>query len=138
MYIITNNFYCIIVRFSIRVIYSGAGADGGVSFMRQQLKWTSSEIVYLDFDKRSMKVTQFGARLGVILNNIWITGLIGSIHYCGLGYFHLVVATADLHPLKRPQIRLQLLNDTQWGLRCAQFMVYAKYGRSCDYHVQTL
>ena len=47
------------LRSEFRSLVAGAGTDGGVPYLAEQLHQTNHETVYLDFSIQSMKIAQF-------------------------------------------------------------------------------
>ena len=106
--------------------------------MAEQGNGTNSEIVYIDFSKTSMSITQFKIKIRHCMNVIWVIDWIESIPQLGLGKFDFAVSTGVLHHLKSSQKGLNIVNDVQLDYGGAELMVYGKYGRTSVYQIQEL
>ena len=93
-----------------RVLVPGGGTDGGVPFMAEQINDTNSEVVYYDFSKTSMSITQSKIKTRQSLQVVvWIIDWIESIPRLGLGKFDFSLSTGVLHHLKIPQKGLNIV-----------------------------
>lgn len=107
--------------------------------MSEQLNHTkNSEVVYIDFSKSSMSVSQTMVRLRNTNNTVWINAWIEEISILGLGHFDFVVCTGVLHHLKNPQRALRVIRKSQTKSGGAALMVYGKHGRISTYQIQHL
>ena len=116
------------------------GGTRGEFYLSEQLNHTkSSEIVYLDFSKTSMKIAQQEIQIMAIINVVWIRSWIENIPRLGLGAFDYVTCTGVLHHLKQPRNGLRIIKDVQpTNYGGAALMVYGKYGRTGIYQIQEL
>ena len=116
------------------------GGTRGEYYLSEQLNHTkSSEIVYLDFSKTSMKIAQQQIQIRAIINVVWIRSWIENIPRHGLGDFDYVTCTGVLHHLKQPTNGLRIIKDVQpTNHGGAALMVYGKYGRTTIYQIQEL
>ena len=123
---------------NFRALVAGAGTNGGVPYLGEQLNHTESEIIYIDFSSTSMYIAQERMKIRGLSNIIWAVDWIENINRLGLGEFDFVGSTGVLHHLKDPQHGLKCLYDLQTGDGGAAFMVYGRYGRIGLYQVQEL
>ena len=126
------------LRSEFRSLVAGAGTDGGVPYLAEQLHQTNHETVYLDFSIQSMKIAQFKATMRGSMNIIWVVDWLESIPKLGLGKFDFIGCTGVLHHLKSPLKGLKIINEAQIGHGGANLMVYGTYGRTGVYQVQKL
>ena len=126
------------LRSEFRSLVAGAGTDGGVPYLAEQLHQTNHETVYLDFSIQSMKIAQFKATMRGSMNIIWVVDCLESIPKLGLGKFDFIGCTGVLHHLKSPLKGLKIINEAQIGHGGANLMVYGTYGRTGVYQVQKL
>ena len=107
--------------------------------MSEQLNHTkSSEIVYVDFSKTSMSVSQKKTRLRKTNNTVWINTWIEEIPKLGLGHFEFEICTGVLHHLKDPTRGLKVIREAQSKDGGAALMVYGKHARAATYQIQSL
>ena len=106
--------------------------------MAEQLNNTNSEIVYVDFSRSSMLLSQLKVHITKTSSVVWITEWIENISRLGIGKFDYVTCTGLLHHLKSPFKGLNIIKDAQMEYGGAALMVYAKYGRTGIYQIQTI
>ena len=81
--------------------------------MSEQLNHTHSEIVYVDFSKASMSISQLKVQIRNTNNVVWVTAWIECIPRLGLGNLDFVTFTGVLHHLKSPLKGLNTINNSQ-------------------------
>ena len=123
-------------RSDFRILVAGAGTDGGLSYLAEQLHHTKSETVYLDFSSSSMILAQFKVRIKGVSNVVWVMEWMENIPRLGLSGFDFIGCTGVLHHLKSPQIGLKGLSEAQLPYGGIYLMVYGRYCRTGVYHVQ--
>ena len=123
-------------RNAFRVIVAGGGTGGVTVFYGEQLNHTDAEIVYLDFSRTSMKISQRRARIRKIENIIWIHSWFEAVRYLGIGLFEQSECSGVLHHLKSPNFGLNILKDILMVNGGMNLMVYANLGRIAVYQVQ--
>jgi len=125
-------------RKSFRVLIAGGGIGGTAMFLAEQLNHTNAEIVYLDFSPASMKIAQERAAIRNLRNIIFINDRIENIPNLNLGLFDLIDSYGVLHHLKHPQEALEILGNCLKEKGGMTIMMYAQYGRTGVYNMQTL
>lgn len=123
---------------SFRVLIAGGGIGGTAMFLAEQLNHTNAEIVYLDFSPASMKIAKGRAAIRNLKNIIFINDRIENIPNLDLGLFDLIDSYGVLHHLKHPQEALQILGNCLKEKGGMTIMMYAQYGRTGVYNMQTL
>ena len=121
-----------------RALIPGAGTNGGVPYLGEQLNHTDSEILYIDFSSTSMFIAQERIKMRGVSKIVWAIDWIENIPRLGIGYFNFVGCTGVLHHLKNPQHGLKIVHDVQTDNGGAVFMLYGTYGRTGIYQVQEL
>ena len=107
--------------------------------MSEQLNHTlDSEIVYLDFSKKSIIISQIKTYFRKTNNTVWISSWIEDVPKLGIGLFDLITCTGVLHHLKSPQKGLNIMKNVQFKSGGAGVMVYGSYGRTGIYQIQEL
>ena len=91
------------LRSEFRSLVAGAGTDGGVPYLAEQLHQTNHETVYLDFSIQSMKIAQFKATMRGSMNIIWVVDWLESIPKLGLGKFDFIEYWGPTSSKKFPQ-----------------------------------
>ena len=121
-----------------RIIVAGGGTGGVTVFMGEQLNHTNGEIVYLDFSKTSMHISQKRAKIRGLQHIIWIRNWIEAVRFLGMGSFEELQCSGVLHHLKRPSYGLNILKDSLTESGGMAIMVYGKFGRTAIYQTQDL
>ena len=121
-----------------RVVVPGGGTGRTTAFLGEQLNGTSSEIVYLDFSTRSMKIAQKQVEIRNLKSVIWIRSWIEGMPKLGIGRFDFSQCSGVLHHLKSPLIGLNILKDVLKDEGGMDIMVYAQLGRTGVYQMQEL
>ena len=115
---------------------AGGGTGGVTVFYGEQLNHTNAEVVYVDFSKASMQISQQRARFRKLKNIIWIRSWIEGVRYLGIGLFEQSQCSGVLHHLKSPISGLNILKDLLTVHGGMNLMVYAQIGRKAVYQVQ--
>lgn len=123
---------------NFRVLVAGAGTGDAAIYFAEQLKNTNAEIVYLDFSKTSMVIAQKRAEIRNLKNITWINDSILNIPNLKLGLFDHINCVGVLHHLESPDLGLKILKNSLTPKGGMSLMVYATYGSTGVYHIQTL
>ena len=91
------------------MVVAGGGTGGVTVFYGEQLNHTNAEVVYVDFSKASMQISQQRARFRKLENIIWIRTWIEGVRYLGIGLFGQSQCSGVLHHLKSPILGLNIL-----------------------------
>ena len=121
-----------------RCLVAGGGTGDSTIYLAEQLKDKKAEIIYLDFSKPSMEVAQKRAEVRNLKNIKWINDSILNIPNLKLGKFDYINCTGVLHHLANPNEGLKNLKDSLKSTGGMGLMVYAKYGRTGVYQIQSL
>lgn len=121
-----------------RVLVAGGGTGDSAIFLAEQLKDTNAEVVYLDFSKTTMAIAQKRAEYRGLTNIKWVNDSILNIPNLKLGKFDYINCVGVLHHLESPDLGLKILKDSLTEAGGMGLMVYAQYGRTGVYHIQTL
>ncbi|WPY00551.1 Class I SAM-dependent methyltransferase [Candidatus Trichorickettsia mobilis] len=125
-------------RDGFRILVAGAGTGDAVIYFAEQLKDTNAQIVYLDFSKTSMDIAKERAKIRGLKNIKWVNDSILNIPNLKLGLFDHINCIGVLHHLEDPDLGLKILKDSLTEKGCMSLMVYATYGSTGVYHMQTL
>src|SRR5215831_13916479 len=121
-----------------RALVAGGGTGDGTIFLAEQLRCTDAEVVHLDISSASIAVAQKRAEMRGLGNIRWVRESLLDLPRLGLGTFDYINCVGVLHHLDDPDAGLKALvgalkNDGVLGL-----MVYALYGRTGVYQMQSL
>jgi SAM-dependent methyltransferase len=121
-----------------RVLVAGGGTGDATVFLAEQLRHTNAEIVHLDLSSASIAIAGQRAEARGLKNIRWVRESLLELPRLGLGSFDYINCAGVLHHLEYPDAGLKALlavlkEDGVLGL-----MVYALYGRTGVYQVQSL
>ena len=121
-----------------RALVAGGGTGDGTIFLAEQLRQTDAEVVHLDISSASIAIAQKRAEIRGLGNIHWVRESLLDLPRLGLGTFDYINCVGVLHHLDDPDAGLKALlgvlkNDGVLGL-----MVYAVYGRTGVYQMQSL
>ena len=123
---------------NFRVLVAGAGTGDAVIFHAEQLRDTNAQIVYLDFSKASMAIAKERAKIKGLKNIKWLNDSILNIPKLNIGKFDYINCVGVLHHLESPDEGFKALKSVLKPDGGMSIMVYAKYGRTGLYQVQTI
>lgn len=123
---------------NFRVLVAGAGTGDAVIYHAEQLRDTNAQIVYLDFSKASMAIAKERAKIRGLKNIKWVNDSILNIQNLNIGKFDHINCIAVLHHLESPDEGFKALKSVLKPDGGMSIMVYAKYGRTGLYQVQTI
>ncbi|MEA0970585.1 Cass I SAM-dependent methyltransferase [Candidatus Megaera venefica] len=122
-----------------RVLVAGGGTgDSTVWLAKQLMEYPKSEVVYIDFSKKSMDIAKKRAANHGITNITWIEDSILNIPRLKLGKFDYFNCCGVLHHLENPDLGIKILSDVMKEDAGGSIMVYAQYGRTGVYQMQEL
>lgn len=121
-----------------RVLVAGGGTGDTTLFLAEQLRDTDAEIIHLDISSASLAIAQQRAEIRGLHNIRWINDSLLSLPGLDVGKFDYINCVGVLHHLADPDtglhaLRAVLKDDGAMGL-----MVYAAYGRTGVYQMQSL
>lgn len=121
-----------------RVLVAGGGTGDGTLFLADQLRHTNAEVVHVDLSSASIAIAQRRAEVRGLRNIRWVRESLLELPRLGLGQFDFINCAGVLHHLEDPDAGLKALlcalkDDGVLGL-----MVYARYGRTGVYQMQSL
>ena len=118
---------------------AGGGTGGTTLYMSERLNCTNAEIVYIDFSKSSLSLSKRRAKYQNIYNIIWINDWLEDVKCLGLCHFHFIESSGVLHHLKSPIHGLNTIKDMLcYNGGGMELMLYAKFGRTAIYQMQSL
>lgn len=121
-----------------RVLVAGGGTGDSTIFLAEQLRHTTSEIVYIDMSEASMEIAQARAKMRDLNNITWVHDSLLNIPALDLGEFDHISCTGVLHHLEDPVAGIKALESVLSKDGAINIMVYAHYGRTSVYQVQEL
>lgn len=141
-YLSKINYYCYEGKQTFldgfRVLVVGGGTGDATIYMADQLKETNAEIVYLDISSASMAIAKERAEIRGLTNIDFRLNSIYEIPELELGQFDYINSSGMLHHLEDPPAALQILADSLAEGGAIGCMVYAPYGRTGIYQMQSL
>ncbi len=136
------NHYCFSGKQSFqdhfRVLVAGGGTGDSTIFLAEQLRHTNAEIVHLDISRTAIEVARQRAQVRGLGNVSWINESLLTLGKLGLGKFDYINCLGVLHHLEDPDAGLRALLPARKDTGALSVMVYAKYGRTGVYQMQTL
>ncbi|MFZ1852291.1 MAG: class I SAM-dependent methyltransferase [Nitrosomonas sp.] len=121
-----------------RCLVAGGGTGDSIIYLAEQLRGTSAEIVYLDMSKASRSIAEQRAAVRGLDNITWLTESLLSIPELGIGKFDYINCSGVLHHLNNPVEGARALASALKDDGAMYLMLYAEYGRSAVYLMQTL
>lgn len=123
---------------NFRILVAGAGTGDAVIYHAEQLRNTNAQIVYLDFSKASMAIAKERAKIRKLTNIKWVNDSILNIPKLSIGKFDFINCIGVLHHLESPDEGFAVLKSVLKPAGGMNIMVYAKYGRTGLYQVQSI
>ena len=121
-----------------RVLVAGAGTGDGTIYLAEQLRETDAEIVHVDISARSNEIARERAAVRQLRNIRWINGSLLSLSQSDLGVFDYINCCGVLHHLEDPEAGMSALLPLRAEGGAFGIMVYAQYGRTGIYQMQSL
>jgi ubiquinone/menaquinone biosynthesis C-methylase UbiE len=125
-------------RNGFRVLVAGGGTGDTTIFMAEQLRDTDAEIVHLDFSATSIAIAQQRAGIRGLTNIRFIHDSILNLPALDVGKFDYINCVGVLHHLADPDAGLKALLCVLKDSGAMGLMVYATYGRTGVYQMQSL
>jgi SAM-dependent methyltransferase len=125
-------------RNGFRVLVAGGGTGDATIFLAEQLKSTDAQIVHLDFSRASLEIARERAAIRKLTNISWIHDSLLNLPSLDLGKFDYINCSGVLHHLADPDAGLQALRAVLKEDGALGVMVYATYGRTGVYQMQSL
>jgi SAM-dependent methyltransferase len=136
------NHYCFAgrqtFRNGFRVLVAGGGTGDATIFLAEQLRHTDAGIVHLDLSRASIEVGRERAKVRALENISWVNDSLLALPALGLGEFDYINCSGVLHHLADPDAGLSALLTALNGTGALGIMVYAQYGRTGVYQMQSL
>jgi SAM-dependent methyltransferase len=136
------NHYCFAgretFRNGFRVLVAGGGTGDATIYLAEQLRHTDAEIVHVDLSRASMEIAQRRAAIRELDNIVWVHESLLGLPALGLEKFDYINCIGVLHHLEDPDEGLRALLAVLKDTGALGIMVYAKYGRTGVYQMQTL
>ena len=136
------NHYCFAgkatFRDGFRVLVAGGGTGDSTIFLAEQLRDSDAEIVHLDFSSASLAIAQERAAVRGLQNIRWINDSLLSLPSLEVGKFDYINCVGVLHHLADPDAGLNALLAVSKDGGAMGVMVYAAYGRTGVYQMQSL
>lgn len=125
-------------RSGFRALVAGGGTGDATIFLAEQLKDTDAEIVHLDFSTASIAIARERAAIRKLNNITFIHDSLLNLPSLNLGKFDYINCSGVLHHLDNPDAGLQALRAVLKEDGALGVMVYATYGRTGVYQMQSL
>ncbi len=136
------NHYCFsgkqTFRNRFRVLIAGGGTGDSTIFLAEQLRHTDAEIVHLDISRAAIEVARQRAQVRGLDNISWVNESLLAIGGLGFGKFDYINCLGVLHHLEDPDAGLRALLKVLKDTGALGVMVYAQYGRTGVYQMQSL
>jgi SAM-dependent methyltransferase len=121
-----------------RALVAGGGTGDTTIFLAEQLRATDAEIVHLDFSGASIAIAQQRADIRGLKNIRWIHDSLLNLADLDVGKFDYINCVGVLHHLADPDAGLNALLAVLKDCGAIGLMVYAAYGRTGVYQMQSL
>ena|ERR1700674_128466 len=125
-------------RRGFRVLVAGGGTGDGTIFLAHQLRDTDAEIVHLDLSTASIGIARERARIRGLTNIRWVQASLLDLPTLDLGRFDFINCVGVLHHLPDPEAGLDVLLSSLADNGAMAILVYAQYGRTGVYQLQSL
>lgn len=124
----------------LRVLVAGGGTGDASIYLAQQLAWAGrgGEVVQMDISAASLAVAAERARVRGLGNLRFVQGSLLEVGRLGLGPFDVINCSGVLHHLEDPAAGLRALRGVMAPDGGIGLMLYAPYGRSGIYEVQSM
>jgi SAM-dependent methyltransferase len=136
------NHYCFAgrqtFRSGFRVLVAGGGTGDSTIFLAEQLRDTDAEIVHLDFSAASIDIARQRADIRGLCNIRWVHDSLLNLPSLPVGKFDFINCVGVLHHLADPNAGLEALLAVLKDDGAVGVMVYATYGRTGVYQMQSL
>lgn len=121
-----------------RVLVAGGGTGDATIFLAEQLRGTDAEIVHLDFSAASISIARQRAAIRGLDKIRWAHDSLLNLPRLELGKFDYINCVGVLHHLVEPDAGLNSLLAVLRDSGAIGLMVYATYGRTGVYQMQSL
>ncbi len=121
-----------------RCLVAGGGTGDSLIFLAEQLKHSSTEVVYLDMSEGARNIAEKRAAIRGLKNIRWITASLLELPTLDLGLFDYINCSGVLHHLVSPEVGLQALTSVLKDDGAIFLMLYGRYGRQAVYEMQAL
>jgi SAM-dependent methyltransferase len=121
-----------------RVLVAGGGTGDGTIFLAEQLRQTDAEVVHLDLSSASIAIAQKRAEIRGLGNIRWVRESLLDLPRLDVGAFDYINCVGVLHHLDDPDAGLKALLGVLKDDGVLGLMVYALYGRTGVYQMQSL
>ncbi|MGH8712872.1 MAG: class I SAM-dependent methyltransferase [Casimicrobiaceae bacterium] len=121
-----------------RVLVAGGGTGDGTIYLAEQLRDTDAEIVHVDVSAASNQIARQRAAVRGLRNIRWIDGSLLSLSRGDVGVFDYINCCGVLHHLADPEAGMAALLPLRAEDGAFGIMVYARYGRTGIYQMQSL
>ena len=136
------NHYCFAgkqsFRDGFRVLVAGGGTGDATIFLAEQLRDTDAKIVHLDLSQASTNIARQRAQVRDLDNITWLNESLLALPALGLAKFDYINCSGVLHHLADPDAGLCALLTVLKDDGALGIMVYAQYGRTGVYQLQSL
>lgn len=123
---------------NFRMLVAGGGTGDAVIYHGEEMKKRGGKIVYVDISQASMAIAKERAKIRGLDNIEWHHASLLDIPKMGLGTFDFINCIGVLHHLEDPDAGLNALTQVLKDDGAMSIMLYATYGRTVVYHIQTL
>ncbi len=121
-----------------RALVAGGGTGDGTIYLAEQLRGTDAEIVHVDVSAASNRIARERAAARDLRNITWIDDSLLSLSRTDLGVFDYINCCGVLHHLADPEAGMAALLPLRAEGGAFGIMVYARYGRTGIYQMQSL
>jgi ubiquinone/menaquinone biosynthesis C-methylase UbiE len=121
-----------------RVLVAGGGTGDGTVFLAEQLRTLNAEVVHLDVSRTAMDIARERAKQRGLTNVSFVEASLLDAPRLGLGQFDYINCCGVLHHLPEPPRGLDALLAVLATEGALGMLVYAQYGRTGVYQMQSL
>lgn len=126
------------LRDGARCLVAGGGTGDAAIYLSEQLRYTNSEVVYIDLSQASMDIARERAEVRGLTNITWLQRSLLELPNMDIGTFDYINCCGVLHHLDDPVKGLNALSSVLRKDGAMGIMVYAQYGRTAVYQMQEL
>jgi len=121
-----------------RVLVAGGGTGDGTVFLAEQLRGRRAEVVHLDISRAAVDIARERVRLRGLDNVRFVEASLLDAPRLGLGAFEYINCSGVLHHLPDPPSGLEALLQVLAPRGALGLLLYAQYGRTGVYQMQSL
>ena len=121
-----------------RALVAGGGTGDGTVFLGEQLRGLDAEVIHLDISRAAMQIARERVALRGLTNVRFVQASLLDAPTLDLGIFDYINCCGVLHHLPEPERGLDALLQVLAPDGALGMLLYAQYGRTGVYQMQSL